>query len=373
MSDGFTSLIQFYSLKYPFPLHHSFFSFTFAPMFIYLDDLTGSENLFPFGKIKSVAYIRLGMLTILEKWQFYFHDKVLLKSQNEVPSNHYIELPAVSVPTNKALKLLLSGNTPSDEDFVYLNSAVDIVKFNDWALRQDFEMITNGHKREPIPDNVIVQTPENVFLEPGCEIKPCYINAEAGPVYISGKAQIMEGAMLRGPLFIGKNSVVKMGAKIYGSTTIGPFCMAGGEIKNSVLTGFSNKAHDGYLGDSVIGEWCNLGAGTSNSNLKNNASEIRITFGKSREPVGAGTKHGLIMGDYSRSAINTAFNTGTVIGICCNIFGEPPRKFVNSFSWGEQKYLLDKALEDINNWKKLKGFEITEKEKSELIKLYQQL
>lgn len=342
-------------------------------MFIYLDDLTGSENLFPFGKIRSVAHIRIGMLTILEKWQFYFPDKVTLKSQSKAPANHYIELPAVSVPTNKALRLIASGNTTAREDFVYLNSAVDIVKFNDWAIRQDYEMITNGKKSEPLPEYVQVQTPENVFVEPGAEIKPCFINAEAGPVYISEKARIMEGSMLRGPVFVGKNSVVKMGAKIYGSTTIGPFCLAGGEIKNSILTGFSNKAHDGYLGDSVLGEWCNLGAGTSNSNLKNNASQIRITFGPSREPIDAGNKYGLIMGDYSRSAINTAFNTGSVVGICCNIFGDNPQKFVPSFSWGHEKYLLDKALDDINNWKKLKGFEITEQEKNELIKLYHQL
>lgn len=342
-------------------------------MFIYLDDLTGSENLFPFGKLKSVAYIRIGMLTILEKWQFYFPGRVILKSKSKAPANHYLELPAVSVPTNKALKLLASGKTPTNEDFVYLNSAVDLVKFNDWALRQDFEMVTNGKESEPLPGHVQVQTPENVFVEPGAEIKPCFMNAEAGPIYISEKAQIMEGAMLRGPIYIGKNSVIKMGAKVYGSTTIGPFCLVGGEVKHSILTGYSNKAHDGYLGDSVIGEWCNLGAGTSNSNLKNNASEIRITFGKTREPIGAGTKHGLIMGDYSRSAINTAFNTGTVVGICCNIFGDNPAKFVPSFSWGHEKYLLDKALDDINNWKKLKGFEITEEEKSELIKRYHQI
>lgn len=342
-------------------------------MLIYLDDITGSENLFPFGKIKSVACIRIGMLTILEKWQHYFHGDVILKSQAPKPSNHYIELPAVSVPSNKALRLLTSGKTPADEDFVYLNSAVDIVKFNDWALRQDFEMITRRKKSAPIPSNVFVQAPGNIFIEAGAEIKTCFINAEAGPVYISEKAQIMEGAMIRGPLFVGKNSIIKMGSKIYGSTTIGPFCLAGGEIKNSILTGFSNKAHDGYLGDSILGEWCNLGAGTSNSNLKNNASEIRITFGPRREPVEAGNKHGLIMGDYSRCAINTAFNTGSVVGICCNIFGDSHDKFIPSFSWGKEKYLLEKAMDDINNWKKLKGFSITEEEKSQLIKLYHQV
>lgn len=349
------------------------FELLLQAMFIYLDDITGSEKLFPFGKVKSVAHIRIGMLTILEKWQFYFQDKVSLKSENSQPNGKFVQLPAVSIPSNKALRTLSAGGTPLPEEFVYLNSAVDIVKFNDWALRQDFEMKTRGKESAPIPPHVMAQTPENIFIESGAEIKPCFINAEAGPIYISTKVQIMEGAMLRGPLFIGRNSRIKMGAKIYGSTTVGPFCLVGGEVKNSVITGFSNKAHDGYLGDSVIGEWCNLGAGTSNSNLKNNVSQIRITFGPSREPVGAGTKYGLIMGDYSRSAINTAFNTGSVVGICCNIFDGKPDKLVPSFSWGSERYILDKAIEDINNWMELKGFSITEDKKSKLKDLYKEL
>jgi UDP-N-acetylglucosamine diphosphorylase / glucose-1-phosphate thymidylyltransferase / UDP-N-acetylgalactosamine diphosphorylase / glucosamine-1-phosphate N-acetyltransferase / galactosamine-1-phosphate N-acetyltransferase len=157
-----------------------------------------------------------------------------------------------------------------------------------------------------------------------------------------------------------------MGAKIYGATTIGPYCIAGGEIKNSVLFGYSNKAHDGYLGDAVVGEWCNFGAGSSNSNIKNNASPVKIWDNASRELVEVGLKCGLLMGDYSRCAINTSFNTGTVVGACANIFGEGlTPKYIPSFTWGDKglsKYEFDKALRDIANWKKLKNKTLSEKE-----------
>ena len=176
----------------------------------------------------------------------------------------------------------------------------------------------------------------------------------------------MEGCKIRGPFALGEKSVLKMGSKVYGATSVGPYCIVGGEIKNSVLFGFSNKAHDGYLGDSVIGEWCNLGAGTSNSNLKNNAGKIRIWTPKGE--INAGFKCGVLMGDYSRSSINTSFNTGTVVGACCNVFGgNLTPAYLPSFSWGNdgfERYEFDKALRDIENWKKLKGQEITENEKT---------
>jgi N-acetylglucosamine-1-phosphate uridyltransferase (contains nucleotidyltransferase and I-patch acetyltransferase domains) len=163
-----------------------------------------------------------------------------------------------------------------------------------------------------------------------------------------------------------------MGAKIYGATTIGPYCLAGGEIKNSVLMGYSNKGHDGYLGDSVIGSWCNLGAGTSNSNLKNNAGMVKMWSRQKNDFINAGNKCGLIMGDYSRCAINTSFNTGTVAGISCNIFGNPfPPKYIEDFTWGNEKYIFEKAVSDINNWKKLKGHEINDEEIQSLKIIYQ--
>ena len=170
----------------------------------------------------------------------------------------------------------------------------------------------------------------------------------------------MEGAMLRGPLFIGEGTVIKMGAAIYGATSIGPQCLIGGEIKNSVLFGYSNKGHEGYLGDSVIGEWCNLGAGTTSSNIRNNASAVKVWDMKNRIFTEAGLKCGLLMGDYSRASINSSFNTGTVVGVCANIFqpGGLLPKFIPSFSWGastDLKYSFDKALVDINNWMNFKN------------------
>ena len=201
----------------------------------------------------------------------------------------------------------------------------------------------------------------------------CIINASTGPVYIGRNAEVMEGCVIRGPFAMGEKSCLKMGAKVYGATTLGPACVAGGEIKNSVMFGFSNKAHDGYLGDSVIGEWCNMGAGTTNSNIKNNAGPVRIWT-----PAGeleAGKKCGVMMGDYSRTAVNTSINTGTVIGVCVNVFGSGlTPKHIPNFSWGSEgvkRYEFEKAIADIAEWKKLKGQDVTEEEKSILKYVYE--
>ena len=214
--------------------------------------------------------------------------------------------------------------------------------------------------------------PENIFVEAGATINYSILNASDGPIYIGKNAEIQEGSLIRGPFALCEGSRVKMGTKIYGATTIGPYCLAGGEIKNSILMGYSNKSHDGYLGDSVIGEWCNLGAGTSNSNLKNTAGIVKVWSKEKNDFINAGNKCGLLMGDYSRSAINTSFNTGTVAGISCNIFGNAfPSKFIEDFTWGNEKYIFEKAISDINNWKKLKGLEITEEEIKSLKNIYE--
>ena len=165
-----------------------------------------------------------------------------------------------------------------------------------------------------------------------------------------------------------------MGSKIYGATSIGNNCTVGGEIKNSILFSHSNKAHDGYLGDSAIGEWCNLGAGTSNSNVKNTATQVGYMLKHNAIISYSGIKGGLLMGDYSRAAINTSFNTGSVVGICCNIFGEKnPPKFTNNFTWGSEKYIFEKALRDINNWMAFKNATLTEDKKQTLKQLYEKV
>ncbi len=214
--------------------------------------------------------------------------------------------------------------------------------------------------------------PENIFVEEGASVSHSILNATDGPIYIGKNAEIQEGSLIRGPFALCEGSRIKMGSKIYGATTIGPYCLAGGEIKNSILMSYSNKAHDGYLGDSVIGSWCNLGAGTSNSNLKNTAGIVKMWSKEKNTFINAGNKCGLLMGDYSRCAINTSFNTGTIAGISCNIFGNTfPSKFIDNFRWGNEKYIFEKAISDINNWKKLKGLEITEEEIESLKNIYQ--
>jgi NDP-sugar pyrophosphorylase family protein len=179
----------------------------------------------------------------------------------------------------------------------------------------------------------------------------------------------MEGCMIRGSFAMGDNSLLKMGTKIYGATTLGPNCIGGGEIKNIVMQGNSNKAHDGYLGDSVIGEWCNFGAGSSNSNVKNTGGDVHLWNYQEDDFINAGQKCGLIMGDYSRAAINSCINTGSVIGMCCNVFGAGLLpKVIGHFSWGiNDKYVFDKAINDIENWKKMKHQQL-DKEQIEVLK-----
>jgi UDP-N-acetylglucosamine diphosphorylase/glucosamine-1-phosphate N-acetyltransferase len=255
-----------------------------------------------------------------------------------------------------------------DEPVKQIQYPWDIFQLNDWAIRQDFELLTRERKSQPIAKTNRVIKPGQVFIEKGARVEHCIINADTGPVYIGKNAELMEGCTIRGPFAMGEASCLKMCAKVYGATTLGPYCIVGGEIKNSVLFGYTNKAHDGYLGDSVIGEWCNLGAGTTNSNLKNNASDVRIWMPKGE--MNAGKKCGMLMGDYSRTAVNTAVNTGTVIGVCCNIFGGGlTPKYIPSFSWGSdglQRYDFEKALLDIADWKKLKNQVLSEDEKSVL-------
>ena len=233
-----------------------------------------------------------------------------------------------------------------------LRNVWDIFSQNDRAIRADFELLTKGRKSAAIPEGVTVSGKENIFIEEGATIYPgCIINATTGPVYIGRDTEVMEGTMIRGPLAACAHSVIKMGAKLYGATTIGPGCKVGGEINNAVFFANSNKSHDGYLGNAVIGEWCNLGADTNCSNLKNNYDEVKIWSEQENRLVSTGLIFcGLLMGDHSKCGINTMFNTGTVVGVSCNIFGGGfPDKFVPSFSWGGSDsmtvYTFDKAME----------------------------
>jgi len=309
----------------------------------FLENASLEKQLYPFTLTRAVADIRIGILTIREKWQL----AAGLISDIAVPSN--------LLPSPRILaSIKTGGDIIEGVDSMLIKHPWQIFEYNDWAIRQDFDLLTSGRVSQPISSTNTLIAPENIFLEPGARVEYCLLNASRGPIFIGMNAEIMEGSMIRGPFALCEGALVKMGTKIYGATTIGPYCTVGGEIKNSVLFGFSNKAHDGYLGDSVVGEWCNLGAGTSNSNVKNNAGPVKVRDQYSGREIVVGLKCGLLMGDYSRSSINTTFNTGTVTGVCCNIFGEGLKgPHIPSFTWygpdASTRYEFDKTIPDIDN------------------------
>jgi UDP-N-acetylglucosamine diphosphorylase/glucosamine-1-phosphate N-acetyltransferase len=377
---------------------------------VFTEEFCTPENLFPFTLTRQVQDTRMGILTIREKWERWLdiesfdrnegdykdldraifldnsigNDIIYLIHGNILPTSRLVKQVKklkngefISIPGRESVIYCICKEDIQDSNKIRVKKAVeleddlkelrypwDIFQNNQWAIIQDFELVTKDRKSAKIPSSNRCIGEENIFIEKGARIEHCIINAEEGPVYIGKNALVMEGSMLRGPLAICEGAVVKMGTRIYGATTIGPFCTTGGEIKNSVFFGYSNKAHDGYIGDSVIGEWCNMGAGTSNSNIKNNASTVGV-WTPSGE-VNVGLKCGVIMGDYSRTAINTSINTGTVIGVGCNVFGAGlTPKFIPSFSWGTEgveRYEFKKALKDIQSWKTLKHKQLTENE-----------
>lgn len=388
---------------------------------IFSEEYCRPENLYPFTLTRRMQDIRIGILTIREKWEKilnlpsfdrwegdYKESDRSLVIDSGIAEGNYLLVHANIIPTDSliaAVKKLQKGellvhpdagaiamhftkeevtglhkikvhNTIAfEEDIFCVNNPWDLFKLNDLALRLDFELMTRDRRSAPISATNRITNPEQVFLEEGAEMEHCIINAAMGPVYIGKDAQLMEGSCIRGPLSVGENSVIKMGAKIYGATTIGPYCLAGGEIKNSIIMGYSHKAHDGYLGDAIIGEWCNLGAGTSASNIKNNAGQVMVYHPASEGGRGlAGMKCGLIMGDYSRSAINTSFNTGSVVGVSCSVFGNGLLpKYIPNFSWGAEgirKYEFDKSIRDIRNWKALKGMDLEPREENILKYIY---
>lgn len=355
-------------------------------MNIVLNDTAVSADLYPFGLVNTLSNIRVGIVTVKERWQIITGANVF-ESEAAFYNEHNTEAIDYAINANLIItqkwwdemqpflsKTFFEGILADSTFNKTIQYPWQIFQYNDWAIRNDFELITANKISQPIPISNKVVLPNSIFIEEGAIVENAYLNATTGPIYIGKNAEVMDGCMIRGPFALCENAVLKMGSKVYGATTIGPNCIAAGEIKNSILMANSNKAHDGYLGDSVIGEWCNLGAGTTNSNVKNTAGIVKVWHQASMQQIPVGNKCGLIMGDYSRAAINTSFNTGTMVGVCCNIFGNNyPPKHVPSFSWGSQQYQLQKAFIDIDNWKKFKGKEITAVEKIALQNLYHQL
>ena len=344
--------------------------------------------LLPFTYTRPVADIRIGILTIREKWEKYLgsttttlteeylSDKYPMVELEEnvminasyLPNENLVDIisnlkPNQAVFIDDAVIAFFTNDSQEEVDFdqyeiihftgdcLTVEHTWDIFSKNDAAIREDYTLLTKDRTSQRISKTVNVISPENIFVEEGAKMEFVTLNASTGPIYIGRNAEIMEGSVIRGPFALCEEAQVKLATKVYGATTVGPHCRIGGEINNSVLFGYSNKGHDGFLGNSVLGEWCNMGADSNNSNLKNNYEEVKLWSFETESFAKTGLQFcGLMMGDHSKCGINTMFNTGTVVGVSANIFGSGfPRNFVPSFSWGGASgfvtYLTNKAFE----------------------------
>ena len=334
---------------------------------VFFDDASW-EDLLPLTYTKPASELRVGITTIREKWQQYvlnigWHTQNYLSEKYPLKlTNDNIFVRANIIPTPALIEVILnlkegqgivkddnilafrsSKYTPEiikdtisfDSELISIDHSWDIFEKNDEVLQFDFKQITKGRKSAQISSTNNILAPENIFIEEGAKVEFATIDASEGLVYIGKEAIIMAGALIQGSLALCEHAAIKMGAKIYGATTVGPWCKVGGEVQNSVIMGYSNKGHDGYLGNAVLGEWCNIGADSNNSNLKNNYAKVKLWNYASGRFTDTGLQFcGLIMGDHSKCGINTMFNTGTVIGVSANIFGSGfPRNFIPLSTW----------------------------------------
>jgi UDP-N-acetylglucosamine diphosphorylase/glucosamine-1-phosphate N-acetyltransferase len=374
----------------------------------------------PLTYTRPVADLRVGILTIAEKWEVYFDQdasyytqpylqekypapegsealvinaavlptRELAKAVQKLKTGVVLQqegypiaarIPAQEIPATHLSSLLETHQAKSYNKTVFkLEAKWDVFGYNPIQLNHDFELITEGR-----PSAMITETNQQLgtnplFIEEGASIEGCTINTQKGPVYIGHDANIMEGSHLRGPLAVGHNATVKMGAKLYEGTTIGPYCKVAGEISNSVIQAYTNKSHDGFLGNAVLGEWCNLGADTNNSNLKLDYKTIKVwDYAENRFSDSGQQFCGLFMGDHSKTGINTMLNTGTVVGVCSNIFGPGfPRIFIPSFSWGGsagfKTYQLQKALSTAEIVMNRREVELSEADQRILTTIFEQ-
>ncbi|CAH8290542.1 UDP-N-acetylglucosamine diphosphorylase/glucosamine-1-phosphate N-acetyltransferase [Mariniflexile fucanivorans] len=380
-----------------------------------LFDGPSRNNLLPFTYTRPVADIRIGILTIREKWEMfldsttttitedYLSDKYPMVEMDEnvminasyLPNLELVEM-VKDLRENQAIFkdedviAFFSKDTQEEVDFdtyeaiefdadvLKVEHTWDLFSKNDDAIQEDFNLITDGRVSKPIPSSNNVIAAENIFIEEGATLEFTTLNATNGPIYIGKNALIMEGTLIRGPFALCEEAIVKMGARIYGATTVGPSSKVGGEINNAVLFANSNKGHDGYLGNSVLGEWCNLGADTNTSNLKNNYAEVRLWDYQTESFARTGLQFcGLMMGDHSKCGINTMFNTGTVVGVSANIYGSGfPRNFIPSFSWGGSAgfttYLTKKAFEVAEVVMSRRHIEFTDQDKAILEHVFEE-
>ena len=347
------------------------------------------EDFLPLTFTKPISELRCGILTFAERWEKLLdirEKRYITEEYLEVKYPRYEKKESLLIvpnflPTEKVLdqiKNLQFGEalvyenellvakinlenfglhqiekmTDIEEELTVFKHPTDLFSFNEKAINFDFDLLTNGRISQPLSEtNGFLGNKEDIFIEEGAEIEFATINAKTGKIYIGKNAEVMEGCNLRGPVALCEGAKFNLGAKIYGATTIGPYSKIGGEVNNIVVQGYSNKGHDGFVGNSVIGEWCNFGADTNSSNLKNNYSEVKLWSYKHKKFVGMGLQFtGVIMGDHAKTAINTQLNTGTIIGVAANIFktGFPPN-LVDNFSWGgmrgDEKFTINKAYE----------------------------
>lgn len=374
-------------------------------MKIQLVDGKHRSHLLPLTYTRPVAELRCGIITIAEKYtkrgheigygtEAYLNVKYpsieaeVLVSGSVCPTDAFLEAVA-GLSSGQALiqgdeLLAFKGEKWEDEpsEIIPFSGALNLITrpWDIWSknaseLNLDFDLLTKDRFSAPIDaTNTVIG--DKVFLEEGAKATASILNATSGPIYLAKNAEIMEGCIVRGGLALGESSALKMGAKIYGATTLGPHCKVGGEVNNSVIIGYSNKGHDGFLGNSALGEWCNLGADTNNSNLKNNYDEVKAWSYVDGRFAKTGQQFcGLIMGDHSKSGINTMFNTGTVVGVSANVYGAGfPRNFIASFTWGgpqgTMEYRIDKALDTADRMMKRRGLEVDEVEKTILEQVY---
>lgn len=386
---------------------------------ILFDDSIIWCKLLPLTYTRPVADIRIGILKIFEKWQKHFNvsessyiTKSYLSKKYSVKfanDNYLINssvLPNLQLVKEifalKTGEALINGSTiiaaKADKqnaiifskdlnfqnfnfikcvsDYLYVNNLWDIFSKNKLAFDLDFDLITSGRESEALPKNNIKIGEGNLFIEAGAKIYASIFNTSEGDIYIGKESEIMEGCTIRGPFAACHNSTLKMQTKVYGATTVGPFSKCGGELNNVVIFGFSNKAHDGFLGNSVIGEWCNLGADTNNSNLKNNYAAVKIWSYAQEKFIHTELQFcGLFMADHAKCGINTMFNTGTVVGVGANVFGSGfPRNFIPSFSWGGAQGLstfeINKAFEVAEKVMERRQLNLNETEKEILNEVY---
>lgn len=383
--------------------------------YILFDNQKDWENLLPFTYTRPVAAIRIGILTIAEKWAAHLNTGVSYLTQGYLQQKFPIALSKTNVFINGSIcpneqlvneicqlkegEALVKGDvmiafynqlfvelvdvaasfklieTQSDTH-IHITQPYHIFALNGQAIEEDFAFITKGRQSQKISASNQVIAPENIFIEEGAKVECSILNASTGPIYIAKDAEVMEGCKIRGPFALGEHAGLKMDAKIYGPTTVGPYCKVGGEVSNSVFFAYSNKGHDGFVGNAVIGEWVNMGADTNNSNLKNTYDEVKLwSYPKQKFEKTGLTFCGLMMADHAKCGINTMFNTGTVVGVGANLFGAGfPRNYIPDFAWGGalgyETFVLNKFFKTAEAVLKRRNIDLTEIDREILTHVY---